>query len=38
MALPSSLQQIREFHPRFATASDAEVRSAEFSQDDARWF
>jgi ankyrin repeat protein len=34
--LPSSLQQIKEFHPRFASASDDEVRAAQFSQDDAR--
>jgi ankyrin repeat protein len=34
--LPSSLQQIKTFHPRFETASDSEVRAAEFTQDDAR--
>lgn len=34
--LHSSLQQIKTFHPRFAEASDAEIRNAEFTQDDAR--
>lgn len=32
---PSALQRIREFHPRFARASDAEIQGAEFALADA---
>lgn len=35
-ALPSSLRQVRQFHPAFANASDEEIRRAALSLDDAR--
>jgi ankyrin repeat protein len=33
---PEALEQIREWHPRFADRSDEEIRQAPFSEDDAR--
>ena len=33
---PAALEQIREWHPRFADQSDEEIRQAAFSVDDAR--
>lgn len=33
---PAALEQIREWHPRFADASDEEIRQAPFTEDDAR--
>jgi len=33
---PVALEQIREWHPRFSDATDAEIRKAPFSEDDAR--
>ena len=33
---PAALEQIREWHPRFADRSDEEIRQAPFTEDDAR--
>ncbi len=33
---PATLEQIREWHPRFADLSDDEIRQAPFTEDDAR--
>jgi ankyrin repeat protein len=33
---PASLEQIREWHPRFADCSDEEIRLAPFTEEDAR--
>jgi len=33
---PAALEQIREWHPRFANMSDQEIRQAPFSEEDAR--
>ena len=33
---PAALEQIREWHPRFAGLSDEEIRQAPFTEDDAR--
>lgn len=33
---PAALEQIREWHPRFADASDDDIRSAAFTEEDAR--
>src|SRR5687767_4850394 len=34
--VPAALEQIREWHPRFADASDEEIRRAPFTVEDAR--
>lgn len=33
---PAALEQIREWHPRFADSTDEEIRCAAFTEDDAR--
>ncbi|HLK22546.1 MAG TPA: ankyrin repeat domain-containing protein [Bryobacteraceae bacterium] len=33
---PAALEQIREWHPRFANSTDAEILDAAFTEDDAR--
>ena len=33
---PAALEQIREWHPRFADSTDEEIRQAPFTEDDAR--
>jgi ankyrin repeat protein len=33
---PAALEQIREWHPRFAESTDEEIRAAPFTEDDAR--
>ena len=33
---PAALEQIREWHPRFADCTDEEIRQAPFTEDDAR--
>jgi ankyrin repeat protein len=33
---PAALEQIREWHPRFADSTDEEIRQAPFSEEDAR--
>ena len=33
---PAALEQIREWHPRFAGSTDEEIRQAPFTEDDAR--
>ncbi|MBC7927628.1 MAG: hypothetical protein H7039_18430, partial [Bryobacteraceae bacterium] len=33
---PAALEQIREWHPRFADRTDEEIRQAPFTEDDAR--
>ena len=33
---PAALEQIREWHPRFANSTDEEIRQAPFTEDDAR--
>jgi len=33
---PAALEQIREWHPRFADRTDEEIRSASFTEEDAR--
>jgi ankyrin repeat protein len=33
---PAALEQIREWHPRFADASDDDIRSSPFTEEDAR--
>jgi ankyrin repeat protein len=34
--LPESFEEIRRYHPRFENASDDQIRSADFTSDDAR--
>lgn len=35
-AVPAALEQIREWHPRFADATDDDIRQARFDEEDAR--
>ena len=35
---PAALEQIREWHPRFADRTDEQIRQAPFTEEDARWY